>query len=230
MFGLKLKEKCVAVMLLAGLMASGAGIVQAQSTRRTRREIERKPPGENCTHRQGHLQPQWEVGGGGGYLRYRSGEDLQRNNEVTFWLSGTRYLNPKLGIVADVRGAFGNAKIGPQQRISQVQSADLGVHLYGRPLLSLLRKGEDGGERLCVGGAGVGKFDSGSKGIPSSLLGTWPSETRAAFSVGLNLDYNFYPNLAFRVTPTYLGTTFGGTLQNNAGFNIGLVYRFGRNK
>jgi hypothetical protein len=61
-------------------------------------------------------------------------------------------------------------------------------------------------------------------------LGIWPSETRAVFSVGANLDYNFYPNLAFRVTPNYLGSTWGGKLQNNIGVNVGLVYRFGRIK
>jgi hypothetical protein len=27
-----------------------------------------------------------------------------------------------------------------------------------------------------------------------------------------------------------MGTTFGGTLQNNLGVNLGLVYRFGRQK
>jgi hypothetical protein len=57
--------------------------------------------------------------------------------------------------------------------------------------------------------------------------------------VGANFDYNFYPNLAFRVSPTYVGTFFRldptdtlhgppGTIQNNFGFNIGLVYRFGK--
>ena len=58
----------------------------------------------------------------------------------------------------------------------------------------------------------------------------WPSETRPAFSVGLNLDYNFFPNFAARVSPTYVGTTFGGTVQNNLGFKVGVVYRFGKIK
>jgi hypothetical protein len=34
----------------------------------------------------------------------------------------------------------------------------------------------------------------------------------------------------FRITPSYLGTTYGGTLQNNLGFEMGVVYRFGRQK
>jgi hypothetical protein len=57
--------------------------------------------------------------------------------------------------------------------------------------------------------------------------------------VGINVDYNLYPNLAFRVSPTYVGTFFrrdpldtnhgsAGNLQNNVGVNIGLVYRFGK--
>jgi hypothetical protein len=55
------------------------------------------------------------------------------------------------------------------------------------------------------------------------------------------VDYNFYPNLAFRIAPTYLGTFFrrspedvnhgpNGTIQNNFGFNAGIVYRFGKIK
>jgi len=31
-----------------------------------------------------------------------------------------------------------------------------------------------------------------------------------------------------RFTPTYVGTTFGGKVQNNLGFNAGVVYRFGK--
>jgi hypothetical protein len=76
----------------------------------------------------------------------------------------------------------------------------------------------------------------------------------------VSADYNIYPNLALRFTPTYVGTDFAGTktavgtfttttitptgpvtttttlyngatgskIQNNIGFNIGVVYRFGR--
>ena len=79
-------------------------------------------------------------------------------------------------------------------------------------------------------GAGIGKFDSGTKGIPAVNLGLWPSETRAVFSAGVHLDYNFYPNLAMRVTPQYLGSTWGGKLQNNLGVNVGIIYRFGHIK
>ena len=48
----------------------------------------------------------WEVFGGGGYLRFRSGQNLQKNNEVTWATSATYMLNPRLGIMGDIRGAY----------------------------------------------------------------------------------------------------------------------------
>jgi len=125
MFGFRLSVKRVAGVLLAGLMASGAVAVQAQVTHRTRREssANRKARiartiAETYSHR-------WEVGGGGGYLRFQSGSILQKNNEVTFWMTGTYFLNPKLGIIGDVRGAYGNAKIG-----NNTNTADGGLRCF----------------------------------------------------------------------------------------------------
>jgi hypothetical protein len=76
-------------------------------------------------------------------------------------------------------------------------------------------------------------FSGGAKGLTYAQLGFWQDSKRAAFIGDLNFDYNFYPNLAFRLSPTYVGTTFssptdGGSVQNNLGFNAGIVYRFGR--
>ena len=70
----------------------------------------------------------------------------------------------------------------------------------------------------------------------------WATSNRPVISAGVSFDYNFYPNLALRVTPTYVGTFFrgnnlntdgslgssNGSIQNNLGFNAGLVYRFGK--
>ncbi|MEO6924964.1 MAG: hypothetical protein ABI142_14145 [Bryocella sp.] len=216
-------------MLLAAFVASGASIVQAQMTRRQRRESNANRQARIARNTLNTYSHQWEVAGGGGYLRYRSGESLQRNNEVTFWMTGTRYLNPKVGIVADIRGAYGNAKIDTNPYLKFNPQISEYTFMAG-PTYRFYAKEKTAVSVFAVGGLGLGKFDSGSKTIPSSLLGTWPSGNRPAFSVGVNFDYNFYPNLAARFTPTYVGTTFGGTLQNNAGFNIGLLYRFGKSK
>ncbi|WP_035348776.1 outer membrane protein [Edaphobacter aggregans] len=227
MFGFSVKS--VAAVLMAVLFASGATHLEGQTTRRKRREsnanrrarIERTIQ-ETYSHR-------WEVGGGGGYLRFRSGEDLQRNNEVTWWLSGTWYKTQKWGILAETSGAYGNAKVG--NTIYNINNPQISQYTFiAGPNYRVYAKEKYAVSVFGTAGAGIGKFDSGSKGIPAENLGLWPSETRAVFSVGANLDYNFYPNFAARVTPLYLGSTWGGTIQNNLGVNVGLIYRFGRIK
>jgi hypothetical protein len=245
MFGFRLSVKCAAGVLLAGFIASGAVAVEAQTTRRTRREssanrksrIERTIA-ETYSHR-------FEVAGGGGYLRFQSGSQLQRNNEVTFFMTGTYFLNPKLGIIGDVRGAYGNAKIGNPVTPT---SPNLGFNpqiseypLMGGVAYRLYAKEKIAVSVTAEGGAAIGKFDGGSKGFTSAELGVWQSTTKPVFSLGANFDYNLYPNIAFRVSPTYVGTFFRldpadtlhgppGTIQNNFGVNIGLVYRFGKMK
>jgi len=246
MFGFRLSVKCAAGVLLASFIASGAVAVEAQTTtRHTRREssanrksrIERTIA-ETYSHR-------FEVAGGGGYLRFQSGSLLQKNNEVTFFMTGTYFLNPKLGIIGDVRGAYGNAKIGNPVTST---SPNLGFNpqiseypLMGGVAYRLYAKEKIAVSVTAEGGAAIGKFDGGSKGFTSAELGVWQSTTKPVFSLGANFDYNFYPNLALRVSPTYVGTFFRldpsdtlhgppGTIQNNFGVNIGVVYRFGKIK
>jgi hypothetical protein len=220
------KIKLIAAGLMIVAMAAVTGPAQAQTPRRRETSATRKARVEReiedtYSHR-------WEIGGGGGYLRWRSGENLQKNDEVTFWMNGTYFLNQKLGITGDVRGAYGNAKIGntvfnlPNPQISEY------AFLAG-PTYRVYAKQKATVSVYAQGGTALGKFGGGSKGIPDVDLGLWPSaDARAAFSVGANLDYNLYPNLALRISPDYLGTTFGGTIQNSVGVNVGIVYRFGR--
>ena len=137
----------------------------------------------------------WEVAGGGGYMRFRSGQYLQKNNDVTFWMTGTYFLNLEAGDLADVRGPDGKR----EDREYTVQSGDLYISTY--PFMGGVAYRVYAKEKLAVtvtgeGGYGVVKFDGGTKTIPSKYLGLWQSTTRPAFSVGVNLDYNFYPNLA----------------------------------
>ncbi|MDP9039304.1 MAG: hypothetical protein M3O02_08530 [Acidobacteriota bacterium] len=227
--GTALRRGC---LLLAGLLVALGSLTPSAhgQRRRPRRETNANRKAriartieETYTHR-------WELGGGGGFLRFRSGQTLQKNSEITFWFDGTYYLNQKLGLTGEIRGAYGNAKIGntpyniPNPQISEYP------YLFGPTYRFVLR------ERYAVsgfalGGAAIGKFDADTKAIPAPSLGLWPSTAaHAAFSVGANLDLNVYPNIAFRIAPNYTGTTFGGSLQNNLGFGMGIVYRFGHQK
>ena len=172
----------------------------------------------------------WEVAGGGGYLRFRTGQYLQKSSEVTFMTSATRQWNPRWGVVADVRGAYGTAKIPNvfsrnnvfRPNISEysftggVQYRFIGTEKYSVALAG-------------TGGVTLSKFGGDAKGLQSQTLGMWQdSNANPTFTVSVNLDYNVYNNVAFRVQPTYVGTTFGSTVQNNLGVNGGIVYRFGR--
>jgi hypothetical protein len=181
---------------------------------------------ETYTHR-------WEVAGGGGWLRFRSGEATQKNSEITFWLNTNYYLTEKLGITGELRGAYGNAKplqgvpdlnvVGKPQ-ISEypfLAGPTYRFYLHQRIALSA----------FALGGVAIGKFDGDLHNLPASQFGFWPSTNAApAVSVGGNLDMNVFPNLAFRIAPSYLGTNFGSHWQNNAGFEMGLVVRFGKQK
>ena len=241
MFGFRMSVKRLAAVLLAGIIVSGASTVEAQTTRRARRESNANRKARIARTIEDTYSHRWEVGGGGGYLRFRSGEYLQKNNEVTFWTTGTYYLNPKLGIVADVRGAYGNARIGNTEFNLPFNPQISEYTFMGGPSYRIYAREKTAISVFGVGGAALGKFDGGAKGLTSKDLHVWQSTTKPVFSVGVNFDYNFYPNLAARITPTYVGTLFRldpndtttgshGSIQNNLGFNVGLVYRFGRIK
>jgi hypothetical protein len=179
----------------------------------------------------------WEVFGGGGYMRFRSGEYTQKNNEVTWNFAPHYYLNPKLAIVVDTRGMFGNAKTirccngantqAPNPQINEYAfTGGVGYRFYSSLRYALSAE--------ALGGIGIGNFSGASKGLTYVQTGFWQDAARPAFIINLAGDVNIFPNLAFRIAPTYVGTTFtspsGGSLQNSLGFNAGVVYRFGRQK
>jgi hypothetical protein len=223
----KAGTQAFAVFLMLAVFAAASA--HAQTTHRSSHETNASRKAriarqikETYTHR-------WEAAGGGGYLRFRSGQSLQKNSEITFWANTTYYLNQKLGITGEVRGAYGNAKVG--NTIYNIPNPQISEYPFlAGPTYRFLTHEKLAVSGFALGGVALGKFDGDSKGIPATFLGMWPSTTRPAFSVGGNLDLNLYPNLAFRIAPSYLGTTYGGTLENNVGFEMGLVYRFGRQK
>ncbi len=172
----------------------------------------------------------YEVAGGGGYLRFRTGQYLQKSNEIDFFMSGTRQWSPRWGLVADVRGNYGTAKIPNlfsknnvfRPNISEYNfTAGAQYRFIGTEKYSVAV--------VATGGVSLSKFGGDAKGLRSQDLGMWKdSNANPTFTVGVNFDYNVYNNVALRVQPTYVGTTFGSTLQNNLGVNGGIVYRFGR--
>ncbi len=174
----------------------------------------------------------YEIAGGGGFLRFRTGEFLQKISQINFFMTGAYALNPQLSIVGDVRGMYGRANIPNLFVKNNVFSPNISEYTFmAGPQYRFYAKEKYSISASATGGVALSKFGGDAKGLRSEDLGMWPdSNYKPAFAVNVMADYNIYNNLAVRVQPTYLGTTFGDKLQNNLGVQFGVVYRLGRQK
>jgi hypothetical protein len=232
--------RLVVMGLAAGLFSGALTTANAQTNKQQQQRRTRR---ETNASRQARIQRtidytyshRWEVFGGGGYLRFSSGDQTKKNNEVSWATAANYYLNPKFAIVGDARGSFGNAHpiqfdnnnnlAAPNPQINEYTFMGGGSYrFYAQEKVALSVQG--------LGGVGWGIFSGGAKGFTGPDLGLWQDGFKPAFSVGVSADYNVYPNIAVRFTPTYVATMFSGVsgtkVQNNFGFNAGVVYRFGR--
>ncbi len=230
----------VAITLLAGALASAmAQIPIPIHIHKKKRKHEVQLHHETNAIRLQRIQQalqqtyshRYEIFGGGGYLRFRSGDYTQRNNEITWASAFNYYLNRKFALVGDARGSFGNAN-AYTDNIYNVYRPQINEYTFmGGVSYRFYEQ-----ERLAVsieglGGTGWGVFNGGSRTFQATSLGLWESGFRPAFSAGVNFDYNLSPTLAVRFTPTWVGFDFvgasGSSIENNLGFNAGIVYRFG---
>jgi hypothetical protein len=217
---------------LAVLFASLASTAAAQKSRRPRRETTatRKARVEK-TIEQTYGHP-WEAAGGGGYMRFRSGQYQQQDNQVSFWADTRRTINsvsPKFGILGTVQGSYGKAKIG--NTIYDIPNPQISEYAFmAGPSWRFVAKEKYAVSAFAQAGFDLGKFAGGSKGFTAADIGVWQGDFAPAFSAGVSLDYNIDTSFALRISPSYLGTTFGSTIQNSKAVDVGIVYRFGKQK
>ena len=224
--------RLVAIGLTAGLLAGTPATAKAQrkQERHARRETNASRQARIARTIQETYSHRYEIFGGGGFERFHPGEFLKKDNQITWAASTTYFLNPKLGIIGSAQGAFGHATTLQFNQNFNGQANKVQINEYyfmAGPSYRFYATEKLAVSAQAQGGIGWGIFGGGSKAIPPEQLGLWPDQTRAAFSFGVSADYNLYPNFAVRLTPMYLGTTFGGNIQNNIGFNAGVLYRFG---
>ena len=228
MLGVRNGWKWMAAGVAVAMMTAGAGAQNTPKQRRARRESNAARQARIAKTIDDTYSHKYEIFGGGGYLRFRSGEFTKKNNEVAWAASGSYFFTPKVAAVADARGMFGNAN-ALINNVYGVYHPQINEYTFmGGGSYRFYRKEKVALSAQALGGVAWGIFSGGSKGVPSKNLGIWDDGFRPAFSIGLSADYNVYPNLAFRVMPTYVGTNFGSSVQNNVGINAGIVYRFGR--
>jgi hypothetical protein len=164
---------------------------------------------------------------GGGYLRFRPGSTLQHMNESAWNIGVTDYIKGKIGVTGDFRGYYGTTYTGVNQY--QIFSPSISQYTFmGGPTVRFFEGQHWGWTANALVGVGHGNFGTGTGGLPPTLIGLYPDGNSVNVSVGASVDYNLGPGLAIRLTPNYLMTDYGSQLQHNLGFNVGVVYRFGR--
>ena len=166
-------------------------------------------------------------------LRFRSGDYTRRNNEISWATALNYYLNRKLAIVGDARGSFGDAHAHHQLQLSASTSLRSTSTPSWVAQLPLLCKGKDRRTACRVSAVLAGASSpAAAKMFPVLFSASGVTACVPPFQRVSTLDYNLYPNLAIRFSPTWVGTNFvganGSTIQSNIGFNMGVVYRFGR--
>lgn len=170
---------------------------------------------------------QYETYFGGGYLRFRPGHSLQKNSEMDWNVGITDYFHGRLGATADFRGYYGTTytNVNPYQ----VFQPSISQYTFMAGPQYRFFEGQHWGWSVYVlAGVGHANFSTGTGGLPGTLIGLYPDGDALNASPGVAVDYNLGPGLAVRLSSVYLVSRYGGDTQNNLGFNMGFVYRFGR--
>lgn len=174
----------------------------------------------------------YEVYFGGGYLRFRPGHSLQKNSEGGWNAGLTDYLRGKLGVTADFRGYYGTAFTNSPGGFEYQQFApSISQYTFmAGPQYRFFEGQHWGWDAYVLAGVGHGNFGTGTGGLPENLIGLYSDSNALNVSPGATVVYNLGPGLAFRLSSTYLMSRYGGDTQNNLGFELGMLYRFGRQK
>lgn len=192
---------------------------------------------ENYSHK-------YDVYLGMGYLRFHPGVNLQKINERAWVMSFSRWYTQKWGVSVEGRGEYGTAYTGPNAAVFGTFLPEIyqytglvgaNYRFYRRPKI--------GATVRLAAGPSHGNFDGDAHGITSkdfneNGIGLYATSTKIVGDLSIPVDVTVTPGLAIRITPEYMLTPFavtsaytgnkGTQLQNNLGFNMGIVYRFGK--
>lgn len=169
----------------------------------------------------------YEVGFGGGALRFTPGNFLQHTTEAGWMIDFTDYLHGDLGVTADVRGYYGTAYTGT----NPYSVFNPGISQYtfmGGPRYRFFKGQHWGWSADALAGLGHGNFGTGTNGLPPQDVGLFTDTNVLNVLGGVSADWNLGPALAIRFTANELITNYGSSFQESLGGGMGVVYRFGR--
>jgi hypothetical protein len=180
----------------------------------------------------------YELYGGLNYSNFKAGENLpKRMNLGGAEVSGTYWLTPKLGLVAEYRGGAGTTQVFPS-------ASPRGIH---RPLVYMNMamfgaqyrgpKNQHAAINFhAYGGVADGVFDAGTTGSGFGLnftpqenannVGLYANHSAPIFALGGSLDMNRSKNWAIRLSPDLIFEHFGNETREFFAISGGVVYRF----
>jgi len=169
----------------------------------------------------------YEVYVGAGYLRFAMLSPLQHVSEYSWDTGITRYYNERFGVTLGGRGYFGTAYV--YNNGSNVFKPAISEYAaMGGPTYRFYLQPRYSISGRVMGGFLAGNFSGDANGVPTSQTHLYTNSDTFALDGSIFLEYNLGPGLGLRVAPNYFASGFGSTLQNNWGFQSGIVYRFGK--
>ena len=219
-------------------LLSGAAL--AQSTTTTPSSSNKLPPpptidanvNRNVTLNDVRYDNKYDIYGGIGFAHFNAGPSLLSGSNLGgFDIEGTRWLTPRLGATANVRGYYGTN--GTQVNSFGVKGPFVMEHLgMGGVTVRAKQNIHAALDFHALFGVDYGTFSSdlgtqrnSSQPVTPPQVGFFNDGATFATALGGSIDLNRSPQLAFRVSPDYLYTRFGGVTQNEFAISVGILYR-----
>jgi hypothetical protein len=174
----------------------------------------------------------YEVNASMGYLRWTPGKTLQRVTLYAWDTGVTRYYNQKLGVTIDGRGYYGSPFVGigdGKPGNSSVTNPAISLYnVMGGPTYRFITEPRYAVSGRVMAGLSHGNFSGDANGFDPTALGLYPDSNTFIISASAPLDYHVSPRVSVRLSPEYVATGYGSSIQNSFGFTGGFVFRFGK--
>src|ERR1035438_577490 len=179
----------------------------------------------------------YELYGGLNYSNFKAGENLpKRMNLGGAEVSGTYWLTPKLGLVAEYRGGAGTTQVFPVASVYGIHRplVYMNMAMYGAQYRG--PKNQHAAINFhAYGGVADGVFDAGTAGSGFGLnftpqenannVGLYANHSAPIFALGGSLDMNRSKNWAIRLSPDLIFEHFGNETREFFAISGGVVYR-----
>lgn len=167
----------------------------------------------------------YDLYGGIGLQTFQAGQQLPK--KMVFGnveLQATRWIGPRLGITADLRGGAGTTQVFPNTDLSRplvVQYTGMGGVQFRGPKNQFAAINYH-----AFAGAMHGVFDETAR--QDLYVGLYTNRTGPVGAIGGSVDLNRSKRIAFRLSPDLYFEHLGDETREFFGLSGGVVYRLGR--